>query len=257
MLPTYKRVPPVFVLTVLLATGGPALAGSYKALYLGSPTPDFVSALIEDAGLSVTFGGETVPADLSPWDVVVVRNYNICNHQTANQFRDYLAAGGGLALSGGTPFYLAGANSLSHIQEWFGATWYHNVGAADGKVAIDHPLGTDLMAGDITDDVLGGGVASVTNLLPTAVELVAWDRGGRIGTRDMQHEWSSGRVYYQSSVRPSYPATQDLFKAGVRWAAGAPNVIPEPLTVLGISLGIATLTVYARKRRSSCSRREA
>lgn len=205
--------------SVLVGLLGPtpcprAVAGQ-KALYVAGSSPDFVSGLLGDAGFSVELS-TTIPSNLSPWDVVVVRNYDACNSQTADYLRDYLSQGGGVVLSGGTPHYLG----VSHISEWLGAASYGNAGPGDAILVVDHPFGTDLAAGQLISYATLGACAALESLLPSATELVQWQVGGsRHSTYALQNEWNSGRLFYNSSAALSSLEEQKFYKAGVHWAA--------------------------------------
>lgn len=165
----------------------PEIKKSYcTALYVRDGIEkDVVTDIFERNGYLVT-DSYYIPAEMSIYDVVYITNYRACYQETANYVKNYLKSGGGVVLVSGSPCYFSYSTSSSSnvcstnmagIAEWFGASRYDNRGGY-AHVAVNNPLGTSLMAGDLLHYSSSPWAAAVFSLNPNSTVLATWDAGG-------------------------------------------------------------------------------
>lgn len=167
------------------------------------PNPgDSISYILKKNGLQVELAGD-IPADLSPYAVVVVTAYWAVEPVHESLFREYVAKGGGVVLVAGVPVFFetyckdfwCDTWYLPNVQEWFGAGHYANT-EGTARATVDNPFGTSLKAGDVVTECPEGSCAAVYSLAVGAEEIARWDDGNTFAF----HYAPAGRSYYQAKV---------------------------------------------------------
>ncbi|MEO0081395.1 MAG: PASTA domain-containing protein [candidate division WOR-3 bacterium] len=180
--------------------GTGARSGS-PALYVGSSST--MTTLLTGLGFNVRTSS-SIPSNLSDYSVIVVENYDACNTTTAAYLRNRIAEGGGVVLTSGTPYFLAGGYSLP---SWMGGGEYHNtfgncwVNTTDGQILY-------------SNSKCNGG-AAITGTRGTVI--AKWNDGSAAAVR---YVYGSGRCAYFYSGAGTSSASDGLLTRLVLWAAG-------------------------------------
>ncbi|MCZ7580403.1 MAG: hypothetical protein M5U21_06245 [Fimbriimonadaceae bacterium] len=204
--------------------------------------------VVRAAGLQVDIMA-SLPPKLSKYAAIVIASEKAAKPGVNDAIRSYLRTGGGVVLIDQIPIYLCGDVydrdreyqwRLEKISEWFGAsritvTGGYYVRESELTIGQNKPIGTTFSNGQRLFSFTGKldyfGINEL-NMNDTAVPMAWWSNftgnggGGGFGGRDGRHcgifyqRYGEGRVYYQfKATMPSYPRLQELFVAGVRWAA--------------------------------------
>jgi len=199
--------------------------GNNKCLYVVSTPDPIIMAILNESGINITTSA-TIPADLSPYNLVICREYSACTPTTAPYIGSFVQSGGGAILMGGTPSTFGGGGySCSNISAWFGTSQYSDVGVSNGKVAFDNPLGTSLNKDDVIDHCGGGGGAAVKSVSSDAIILANWDySSGNIFSFIRQYQ--NGRVAFWAGGVSYNEKERELFKAICQWIVGT-NSSPQ------------------------------
>jgi len=207
-------------------TGGVALTISSpmqgQALYVTTNQNPLIMDVLANNGLGVSIS-TTIPSDMSAYVLVIVEAYDACYLETANYLKTYLANGGEVILTSGTPAYLASASpggstgNLSTIADWFGAGMYGNVGVSIAHISYDRPFGTTLLQGAAVGLCEGDGGATIfKNSLSMESDIIAaWDFNSNT-IFSFTHTYGKGRVYY-TAAQPYDEASMGLFDGAVKW----------------------------------------
>ena len=190
------------------------------------PSRTAVSSNLEVAGLNVSFAAD-IPANLTGLDVLVIEAYFACEPSKAQLIEDYISNGGGIVLLFATPRYLSvyckdmwPGSDLEPIQEWFGASYYVNSGGK-AYVAVDNPLGTNLLQNQILFTNPSSSLSAVETLHQDSQVLANWQSGTCFA---FTHTYGQGRIYYQANYRLPGPLRADF-----TWYPHIVN-IGEPVT---------------------------
>jgi len=168
---------------------------------------------------------QTVPADLSPYQLIILSRYEACTPTAAGYIKNFVQNGGGAIISSGCPTFLAGWDNLSSIRDWFGGGWYGNDGGY-AYISFDNPFGTNLLTGDIVSHSDPAWAGAIYNLNPESTLISTWGLGGRVFS--FIHSYGQGRVFYLGNEVGMYdpPFTPEqlennlkLFEAGLLWTA--------------------------------------
>lgn len=161
-----------------------------------------IIAALESKGFEITLAGD-IPNDLTPYDVVVIYAYYAVEPHFRSIIRDHIYEGGNVVLLSGTPTYftiysksLNTGYSLEQIDNWFGASRYHNDGGY-ARVAFNNPFGTSLLTSTISY-FEGSSNAAVSSLRSNAKPIAYYDSGKVFA---FTNEYGAGRVYYQAQIR--------------------------------------------------------
>lgn len=161
-----------------------------------------VSYALAQYGFNVVFAGD-IPANLNDYDLVVILAYWAVEPKHAQLIQNYLAGGGGVVLLSGVPPYFVDyekdwwtTTNLNSIHDWFGASWYVNVGGS-ATVTIDNPFNTGLPAGETLCSGVGYSNAAVDSLDSDTQIVATWSCGCPYG---FTHEYGQGKLYYQARI---------------------------------------------------------
>jgi len=213
----------------------PANAENPNALYVTYDSVNLQDLTIYNEliqkGFTVTKSVDTIPENMEEYDLVIVNTYTAPWQGTADYMKNYIANGGGAVILGGVPamfpypyphgYTTQGYYNISYISDWFGSSRYANTGGT-ARITMDNPLGTTYYSGDILISGVGYASAAVTNLHPDDTQILArWDTGPVFA---FTHTYGNGRVFYLAGS--GYPAIDELYLAGVLWAANVPLNIP-------------------------------
>ena len=192
------------------------LSGNNKCLYVINTPDTTVTTILNELGMDVTTS-DTIPSDLSSYNLVICAYYPACNPTTAPYVGDFVQNGGGAILMGGTPSTFGGGGySCSNISDWFGTSQYSNVGESYAKVSFDNPLGTSLVRNDVINYCGGWGGAAVKNVASDATILAEWDYGaGNI--HSFIRSYQGGRVAFWAGNASYNSNGRELFKALCQW----------------------------------------
>jgi len=196
---------------------GRTTATEYKCLYVVETADPVITTLLDEIGY-ITTTSTSIPAEMSEYDLVILREYSACNRTTAIYVGNYVKNGGCAILMGGTPSLFGGGGwSCGNISDWFGSSNYNNVGVSDAKVAFNYPLGTSLRKNDVIEHCTGWGGAAINNVAADATILAEWDYGsGNI--HSFIRFYQRGRVAFWAGNASYTRGTTELFKAICSWA---------------------------------------
>lgn len=175
------------------------------------------------------------PQDLSKYAAIVIVDAKPARASFMPGLAEYIRKGGGVVVIGTVPDALATSirpgQELAPIASWFGASQLYDsyYGAERGSLAINvnNPVGSKLRSGDqIFAYIANDHLPSVGDqeLADTTGVVARWsfdhgNPGGGVGA--FTNRYGEGRVYWQAvPTSPNYPKLQELFLAGIRWAAG-------------------------------------
>lgn len=227
-----------------------------------APADEELKRALERVGLDVTIATK-VEAPIDQYQALVIHNTVTTTPELADVLREYIANGGGCVLTGYVPWSLAGENAeeakdrdrridTSAFSDWLGAGTFSNFSEPVHRLywsryvnpfiesAVSAPFGV-LTAWQVGDQLWS---LKGTHRIPACPQEalsghaipVCYARG--VGDSDevellpgvcaFAHSFGKGRVYYQAiPSAPDFPKLQELFTAGVRWAAGVlPVVVP-------------------------------
>ncbi len=204
----------------------------HNCLYVVSTADQNIISILNELQFHVSTSN-SIPADLTSYDLVICREYSACTPTTATYVGNFVKNGGGAILMRGTPSTFGGGGySCSNIADWFGTGQYSNVGVSDARVVIDYPLGTSLVSNDVIDHCSGWGGAAVKNVAADVTVLAMWDYGdGNIHSFIRSHQ--NGRVAFWAGDVSYNEKNRELFTALCRWVANATTLIEnQKLTTL-------------------------
>ncbi len=181
-----------------------------KALFVGKE--EMIATALANSGFNVEISS-TIPSDMSAYSLVVVSDYNAGYKTTADYLRNYIYNGGGVILIGGTPCMFPydyqphstseGFNDISYISEWFGASFYGNVGTsnATARISVNNPFGIELMRNSEVYYSSIPSEAAVGNLSLDGTQVIAnWDHSDGNLIFAFTHTYGAGQLYYQAAV---------------------------------------------------------
>jgi hypothetical protein len=172
---------------------------------------------LKEDGFNVTYAGE-MPRSLAGYDLVVIEAaWGAIHPSDSAKVRDFIAKGGGVAMTCGTPCffcvdcydrwpYRLGGTDLTSISDWFGYSSYFNLGGA-AYPCFNYPLGTSLLASDPLFYTSGFSAASVSSPVDNC-HVIAQYREGNVYSPygyspfAFTHEFGLGRLYWQAHVYP-------------------------------------------------------
>lgn len=167
-----------FGLFSLLDASGDFRAGGseHTCLFVGDPECNLLWRMSEEAcyefGLNIT-SESTLPADLSPYDMLIIGNVGDPEWQyRLNTFS--LEWERPILLTGNSPWRIAGTD-LSEIVDWFGASNYGTDGGKNTVVAHYPPCG--IHKGDVVSHHKDPWAAGTYNLRPSAIPIVRYGNG--------------------------------------------------------------------------------
>lgn len=220
-----------------------------KGLYVVTSQHDLTSdslyAGLMDYGFLIDVS-DSIPADMSSYDLVVVSSYDACWQTTADYMKEYIGNGGGAVIVSGCPAMFphpsqtigssSGYFDISYISEWFGTANYQNVGLSDATVTIDNPVGTNLLSGDYLAHCNAWGGAAVSNLNGATTQTLAmWDYSSD-SIFAFTNEYRAGKVFYISTYGANQ-SNNDLALSGALWAAGS-EASSNPVDKYALIVGI-------------------
>ncbi len=193
-----------------------------KALYVGNE--EMLSNTLNNNGFDVDVL-DHIPMDMNPYDLVVISDYGSCYITTADYLKDYINNGGNVILLSGVPSFFPynyiphstseGFNDISSISDWFGASFYGNVGLpAIARVSVgsysasSFPNGFSIYSSDSSCEALVGNL----NIDKTQV-LAMWDVPDTNGVFAFIHSYGSGKLYYQAAI------SSDLYAPSLEFLA--------------------------------------
>ncbi len=197
----------------------PTPPSGLTCFYAIEPTTDLITKALSELGFSTTFAPTwTWPADLSSYNLVVCRSYSMCTPTYAPLVGDYVSNGGNALLLTGTPSTFGGGGySCSNIADWFGTADYANASYCVAKISYDHPLGTNLLAGDTVAIINGVGAAGVTNVFNDCDVLSTYTTGV---VHSFVRVSGAGKVGYNGEFSANKAETYTLVKSMISWLTG-------------------------------------
>lgn len=205
--------------------------------FVGEATSE-TADLLRASGFEVSTS-LNVPPDLGRIPVLVIENDRACKPGIATLLEKRIKEGGGVVLTGGTPWYLSGASpgedvgsydNTNPIAAWFGISADGRTTLQNGDevtVGVSRPLGSGLSKGAVV--FRSNGELHIPYLPATGFDeysslTLIWNSpNSSVQTRGFgfSHTYGKGRMYYQVfPSRANYPKLGEIFCAGVRWAAG-------------------------------------
>ena len=231
----------LIILVVLLLTTNSTQAVNKALAVVEEGQKVNVEQICSDIGLDVAYATD-FPSDMNEFCLVFCSLYPACNPTSAGYIESYVNSGGGVIVTDGAPYFLAGGSiNLSSIKHWFGADYYRNDNDTV-SVIIDHPLGSSLVTGDslFQSDTPCNWAAAVSNLQPGATAVAQWH--GRCGNNiaAFYYTYGYGKVFYAYSLGHSSMNHVTLLKAAGMWTN---SCVPRTHSINQIGLIILIVVV--------------
>ena len=240
----------VIVLIVLLICTNIALANNKALAVVEEGQKAYLDSVLPAISLEPVYS-TTFPPDMSEYCLVICSLYPACNPQSASYIENYVNSGGGVIVTNGTPYHLAGGSSdLGSISNWFGAGSYHNDGDTV-SVIVDHPFGTALVAGDTLAQVSPCAAAAVSGLQPGASAVAQWHGDCYNNIAAFYYTYGNGKVYYSYALHHPHDNHTVLLKAAMSWASACPipTLTEWGLIIFGVVLVGFITWVFLRRRK--------